>query len=76
MGDLIRLADRVHTWREVFRHEGEYSSLRIYVDDISGEIEVFQMNDDSEAIRSCLPPEQSRSLIEALKMTQEKSRKV
>ncbi len=66
MGDLIRLDDHRHSWKEVFRHVGEHSSLHVYVDPISGEIEVFQLNSENEGVRTCLPATESTGLSEAL----------
>lgn len=68
MGDLIRLADRLHSeWREVFKLEDEYVSLHVYVDDRTGDVEVFQHNDDGKSNRTVLSASQAKALVEALR---------
>ncbi len=54
MGDIIRLADHLYPWKQIFACEGECSTLQVYVNEGTGELEVVQMNDDNEAIRTCL----------------------
>lgn len=54
MSNVVRLFDTGEEWKQVFSHDGEYSTLQVYVNNISGELEVVQMNDEGEAIRTCL----------------------
>lgn len=54
MGELIKLSDYVNPWKEVLTIDGECSTLQIYVNQLTGEAEVVQMNDDGETIRTLL----------------------
>lgn len=68
MGDVIRLSDRLRSeWREVFKLEDEYVSLHVYVDDRTGDVEVFQHNDDGKSNRTVLSASQAKALVEALR---------
>lgn len=68
MGDVISMTDRLSSsWREVYVHEDEYVSLHVYIDDRTGEVEVFQHNDDGKANRTVLSASQAKALVEALR---------
>jgi len=58
--------DYKDTWKLLFEHSGEFSTLQIYVDERSGEMELVQMNDEGEAIRTCLSSLDSSDLIHSL----------
>lgn len=66
MGDLIRLKDYRYPWREVITVDGNASTLQVYKNTQSGEVDVVQMNDDGETIRTVLTPADAELLHEAL----------
>ena len=66
MGDVIRLADHMYPWKELFKVDSESSTLQVYVNTGTGELEVVQMNDDGEAIRTCLSTVDSVALGAAI----------
>lgn len=68
MGKLIRLADHIYNWRQVYAHDGEQTTLQVYVNEGTGELEIVQMNDEGEAVRTCLSTVDSVGLVESLKM--------
>lgn len=66
-GNVVYLADRRDSgWRSVFAVDGESSTMYVYVNDISGEVEVVQMNDEGEAIRTTLDATDSAMFKAAL----------
>lgn len=69
MGDVINLEDRrfSSSWREVFTVQDDYNELHVYVDDRTGEVEVFQVNVDCKANRTVLSASQAKALVEALR---------
>lgn len=71
MGKVINLHDYVNPWREALALDSENSTLQIYINDTSGHVEIVQMNDDGEAIRSQLGPVDA-SLLKAALSTKEK----
>lgn len=44
------------SWEEVFATDGPNSTLQVYVNKSTGEVDIVQMNDDNEAIRISLDP--------------------
>lgn len=66
MGDLIQLFDVRSEWKEIFKHEDDYASLHVYVDERTGDVEIFQLTDD-KSNRTVLPAPAARLLIDALK---------
>lgn len=54
MGDVIKLDSFKQPWREVLALDSESSSLQVYVNDRTGDVEIVQMNDDGKAIRTQL----------------------
>ena len=72
MGELIRLSDRIYPWKEVFKVETELTTLQVYMNTGTGELEVVQMNDEGEAIRTCLSTVDSVSLSMAVSRAHQK----
>jgi len=66
MGKLIRLADHIYPWKQLYVHDGEHSTLQVYVNESSGELEIVQLNDDNKAIRTCMSREDAAHLIDVL----------
>lgn len=52
MGDVISIADRIARWREIFSYEDEHTSVKLFVNDLNGEMELLQINNEEEAIRT------------------------
>ncbi len=75
MGNVIRLADHIYPWKLSFASDSEHSTLQVYVNERSGEIEVVQMNDEGEAIRTCLNVIDSANLSEAVSRAHQKTAK-
>lgn len=66
VGDVIRLEDYKYPWHEVLSVDGPSSTLHVYVDDRTGDVEIVQMNDDGESIRTVLCSVDVDGLITAL----------
>ena len=75
MGEVIKLRDYQNPWKEVMTIDGETSTLQVYVNQQTGEAEVFQMNDDGEAIRTQLDPVDAALLGAALAMKKDRRAK-
>lgn len=73
MGEVIRL-DYARYWRQVYVHDGQSSVLEVYVNEATKEIEVVQLNDDNESIRTCLGNVDTAILLEALNLAMKKTR--
>jgi hypothetical protein len=55
MSNVIQLSEyQREPWEEVFSFDGPNSTLQVYANQKTGEIEVVQMNDDNEAIRTVI----------------------
>jgi hypothetical protein len=54
------------SWEEVFTTDGPNSTLQVYVNKKTGEIDIVQMNDDNEAIRTSLDPVAREELARVL----------
>ena len=52
MGQVIDIDAYRYPWHEVFTADGPASTLQVYVNVRTGEVEVVQMNDDGEVIRT------------------------
>ena len=69
MGTVVRLDDfRRSPWREALSIKNESSTIQVYVNDETGEVELAQMNDEGEAIRTVLHPLEA-SLLHAVLTT-------
>ena len=66
MGDVIQLDDYRYPWREVSAVDGTASTLRVYHNASTGELDVVQMNDDDESVRTIVPANEARELLRAL----------
>ncbi len=75
MGDLIRLADHIYPWKQVYAIDSANSTLQIYMNEGTGELEVVQMNDEGEAIRTCLSTCDSITLASTFAHAHQKIRK-
>jgi len=63
MNNLIHLSKYIYTWKMLFEHDCENSTLQIYYNESTGEMEIVQMNDEGEMIRTCLGKIDSTNLI-------------
>lgn len=63
MGELIVLDLYRQPWRLVLKVDGPESTIQVYANDSTGEVEFVQHNDEGEAIRTVI----SRASFEALK---------
>lgn len=63
MGTLHHLDDYRFPWHEVLTVDGQASTLQVFRNDMTGEIEIAQMNDEGEAVRTTL----SRLDVDSLK---------
>jgi hypothetical protein len=66
MGDVIQLDEFKFPWKEVFTLDGMASTLQIYANERTGEIEVVQMNDDNEVIRTPISAGDTYQLVDVL----------
>lgn len=66
MGDVINMFARRSDWREVFKYSDDYTSMHVFVDERTGEVEVFQINDDNKSNRTVLPAPVARMFLETL----------
>lgn len=73
MGQVINLRDYREEWKEVFATEGPNSVLQVFVNKRTGEAEVYQMNDDGEAIRTPMDFQDTVLLLSAVSLAVEKS---
>lgn len=53
-------------WNELYKHEGKRSTLYLYENTRTGEVDLVQVNDDGESITSRLDPSSVTSMIKAL----------
>lgn len=67
--DVYRLADYRyrHEWKEIFYHDDGYTELYVFVNEKTGELEIFQVA-DGKGRRSCLSTVDSVALVEACRM--------
>lgn len=72
MGKLIKLGDYMYKWKQIASFDGSNSTLQIYMNTSSGEIEIVQMNDEGEAIRTCLSTVDSVSLSKLISTAHDK----
>jgi len=74
MGELHQISDYQNVWKEIYTHEEEtgLGELHVYVDNKTGELEIFQMSAAGGGARTCLPREQALELLAALKASLEK----
>ena len=66
MGELIRMQDHIFPWHEAFRADGPGTTMQVFVNDRSGEVDVVSSNDDGESITVSLDPVQRSALLAAL----------
>lgn len=59
MGTVIWLSDRREAWYELFKVDRPGSTLQVYANRATGELEIIQMNDDGEMIRTCMDADDS-----------------
>ncbi len=75
MCEVHDIRDYQSVWKEIFVHEDEspgLGELHVYVDNKTGELEIFQMSAAGGGARTCLQREQAVALLEALKSSLEK----
>lgn len=75
MGEVINLRDRQNPWKEVLTLDAEESTLQVYVNKQTGEAEIFQINDDGEAIRTQLDATDAALLGAALSIKKDRRAK-
>lgn len=66
--NVIQISNFFNSWKEVCAFDAETSTLQFYVNKRTGEIEVVQMNDDGEVIRTQLSSHDSDILREVLSL--------
>lgn len=66
MGTVIQLDKYRDDWHEAFTADGHSSTLRVYVNKHTGELEVVQMNDEGEAIRTVFNRSDTLSMLAAI----------
>lgn len=54
MGKVIRLSDYMYRWKEIYSGDFKDSTLQIYMNDGTGEIEIVQSDDSGKVIRTSL----------------------
>lgn len=67
MSNVVNIADYADRWKTVFTSEDERTTLRVYRNTETGEIEVVQLNNDNESIATCLDETCVRILCDVLK---------
>lgn len=75
MGEVHQISDYQNVWKEIFVHEDEYpglGELHVYVDNKTGELEIFQMSAAGGGARTCLTKDHALDLLEKLKSSLEK----
>jgi hypothetical protein len=73
MDNVIKLAEYRFPWREAFKADGADSTVQVYTNDRTGELEIVQMNDEGETIRTTLDPLDSSILRASLENQRSKS---
>lgn len=63
MGDLLKLENFKYLWHEVATIDNDTSTLQVYVNKASGELEFVQQNDEGEAIRTVVSVGDSVELL-------------
>ena len=66
MADVVLLDDWREPWKEVFVIDGSNSSLQVFVNKLTGEAELVQVNDDLESVRTCMSTRDLYELVEVL----------
>lgn len=66
MSNVVKMSDYTDKWKTVFSSEDETSSLYVYEHEDTGELEIVQMNDADETIRTCLDETCTRLFREVL----------
>lgn len=74
MADIIQLNSFRFPWRETLTVDGESSTLQVYVNQRTGEVEIVQMNDEGESIRTTLDPDDAALLSAAVVLKAKKSK--
>lgn len=62
--NVYRLSDYRDEWKEIFYRDDGYTELHVFVNDKTGELEIFQMA-DGQGRRSCLSTVDAVALVEA-----------
>lgn len=75
MGEVINLRDFQNPWKEVLTLDAEETTLQVYVNKQTGQAEIFQMNDDGEAIRTQLDATDAALLGAVLSMKKDRRAK-
>lgn len=72
MGNVISIDEYRSPWREVFSSDGETTSIQLYMNSRTGEVEIVQTNDDGESIRTVLTSLDASLLRSALTLISKK----
>lgn len=67
MGDVINIFEATNDWDEILSVEGKISTLNVFRNNRTGEVDIVMLNDDNEAVSITLSPEQRSTLMNALK---------
>lgn len=66
MGEVIQLDAFRYPWRELVTLDGSASTLQVYVNTQTGEVEIVQMNDEGELMRTVIASDDAALLAAAL----------
>lgn len=66
MGDVVRMSDFVYPWKEILTVDNECNTCHVYLNTGTGEIEIVQINDDGESIRTQFDTVETASLVSAI----------
>lgn len=75
MCKVINISDWRQTWREAVTLDSEHSTIQAYVNDATGEVEIVQMNDDGEVIRTTLTKVDALLLASAMTLTRNRAQR-
>lgn len=64
--DIIMLDDHRYPWREIISLKTSRTTLQVYTNTLTGEVEIAQMNDEGESIRTSLDRTSVTKLTSAL----------
>ncbi len=63
------LANYKVTWKKIFSSSDSNSTVEVFTNDKTGDIDIVQLNDDGKSIRTSLDPESAALFLAALTIT-------
>jgi hypothetical protein len=73
LDNVINMHDFCNPWKEVLTIDNECSMLQVYLNERTGEVEIVQMNDNCEVIRTQLSSTDALLLSSAISMKRQKA---